>query len=121
MRLEAACLFTLTLWAVNATHSSWTWFVALLLVPDVSIVGYTFGPRVGAVAYNVGHLFVWPVGLLIAGLSHHVPLATTAALSWIAHIAFDHAAGYGLKLPTGFEYTALGPIGRARAGSGASR
>jgi len=113
IRVEAACVFLTTLWAVGAAHGSWLWFFGLFLVPDLSMVGYCFGPRAGAVIYNVGHLFAWPAALLVAGLSSHAPLATTAALSWIGHIAFDHAAGYGLKLPDGFEHTALGPIGRA--------
>lgn len=30
-----------------------------------------------------------------------------------AHVGFDRALGYGLKLPTGFKDTHLGRIGRA--------
>lgn len=115
IRVDAAAIVVLTLWAVSATNSRWRWFFALFLLPDLSMIGYVFGPRVGAVAYNIGHLYAWPVGLLATGLACHASFATTAALSWIAHIAFDNVVGYGLKLPTGFEYTALGPIGRARA------
>ena len=115
VRGDAAALLGLTLWAVTITHSSWMWFVALFLLPDLSMLGYLFGPRVGATTYNAGHLYAWPVGLLACGLAWHAPLATTAALSWIAHIAFDNVLGYGLKLPTGFEHTLYGPIGRARA------
>ena len=115
VRADAAAIVVLTLWAVSATNSSWIWFFALFLLPDLSMIGYVFGPRVGAVAYNIGHLNAWPVGLLTTGLVFHAPFATTAALSWIAHIAFDNVLGYGLKLPSGFQYTALGPIGRARA------
>lgn len=118
IRGDAAAIAVLTLWAVSATNSSWIWFFALLLLPDLSMIGYVFGPRVGAVTYNAGHLYMWPVGLLTAGLAYHAPFATVAGLSWIAHIAVDNAVGYGLKLPTGFEYTSLGPIGRARAMSG---
>jgi hypothetical protein len=115
VRGDAAAILVLTLWAVTGTHSSWIWFFALFLVPDLSMLGYVFGPRVGATTYNAGHLYAWPVGLLAAGLASHASLATTAALSWIAHIAFDNVVGYGLKLPTGFEHTMYGPIGRARA------
>ena len=118
IRTDAAAIAVLTLWAVSATHSSWTWFFALLLLPDLSMLGYVFGPRVGAATYNAGHLYVWPVGLLAAGLAYHAPFVTVAGLSWIAHIAVDNAVGYGLKLRTGFEYTALGPIGRVRATTG---
>ena len=103
IRADAAAILVLTLWAVSATNSSWIWFFALFLLPDLSMIGYAFGPRVGAVAYNVGHWYAWPVGLLAAGLACHASRAPTAALSWIAHIAFDNVLGYGLKLPTGFD------------------
>jgi hypothetical protein len=115
IRADAAAVAVVTLWAVSTTNGSWMWFFALFLLPDLSMIGYVFGARVGAVAYNLGHMYAWPVGLLAASLTCHASFATTAALSWIAHIAFDNVLGYGLKLPTGFEYTALGPIGRARA------
>ena len=114
IRADAAALLMVTLWAVAATSGSWIWFVALFLVPDLSMVGYLFGPRVGAATYNAGHLYAWPAGLLAAGLAYHTSWTTTAALSWIAHIAFDNVLGYGLKLPNGFELTMYGPIGRQR-------
>jgi len=115
IRADAAALLVITLWGVTTTNSSWTWFFVLILAPDLSMLGYVFGPRVGAITYNAGHLYAWPVALLAAGLASHASLATTAALSWIAHIALDNVVGYGLKLPIGFEYTVYGPIGRARA------
>ena len=115
IRADAAALFIVALWVVTATHSSWMCFLALFLAPDLSMIGYVFGPRVGAVTYNGAHLYAWPVGLLAAGLTYHAPFTTTAALSWIAHIALDNVVGYGLKLPIGFEHTVYGPIGRAGA------
>jgi hypothetical protein len=99
---------------MTVTNSSWVWFFVLFLVPDVSMAGYVFGSRAGAVVYNTGHMYAWPLGLLVIGLAGHHSFTTTAALTWIAHIGFDHALGYGLKLRTAFEETALGPIGRSR-------
>lgn len=121
IRADAAALFGVTLWACGATHISWLGFFALFLVPDLSMIGYVFGPRVGAVTYNAGHLYAWPVGLLAAGLTCHSPWTTTAALSWIAHIAFDNVVGYGLKTRVGFEHTIYGPIGRASARTAPTR
>lgn len=115
IRADAAAIFIATLWAVHVTHGSWTWFFAVFLVPDLSMAGYLFGRRVGAAAYNAGHMFAWPLMLLAVGLAAHGSAITTAALSWTGHIGFDHAMGYGAKLPTSFEHTALGLIGRSRA------
>ena len=78
VRADAAVLLVITLWAVTATNGSWIWFLALFLAPDLSMIGYVFGPRVGAVTYNAGHLYAWPAGLLAAGVVYHPSLATTA-------------------------------------------
>lgn len=114
IRADSLAVFGAAVSAVAMVHGSWTWFIALFLVPDVSMSGYLFGSRAGAVAYNTGHMFAWPLALLAMGIVGHGAITTTAALSWIAHIAFDHALGYGAKLPGGFEQTTLGPIGRSR-------
>jgi hypothetical protein len=37
------------------------------------------------------------------------------AATLIAHVGMDRAAGYGLKLPSSFQDTHLGRIGRAKA------
>ena len=114
IRADALAIVVAAVWAMTVTHGSWVWFFVLFLVPDVSMTGYLFGSRAGAIAYNLGHMFAWPVALLAIALATHRSFTTTAALSWISHIAFDHALGYGVKLPTSFEQTSLGPIGRSR-------
>lgn len=89
---------------------SWLLFAILFLLPDLSFVAYRAGPRVGAMAYNAMHTYAIPlllaIALLLAGASLAVPLI------WIAHIGMDRALAYGLKNPTGFGSTHLGPIGR---------
>ena len=117
IRADAIGVLAATLWAVRVTHGSWAWFFALL-VPDLSMAGYLFGSRAGAAVYNTGHMYAWPLALLAIGLTGKSPLTTTAGLSWITHIAVDQVVGYGLKLPTMFEHTVLGPIGRARRSTG---
>src|SRR3954463_7685032 len=41
-------------------------FLLLLIVPDVSMIGYVRGPRVGAIVYNVAHDLV--TGVALTGL-----------------------------------------------------
>ncbi|MER9298318.1 DUF4260 domain-containing protein [Mesorhizobium sp. M0621] len=91
---------------------SWWLFGLLILAPDLSMFGYLAGPRVGALAYNALHILIVPVLLLLAGHMGGNAAAMAVALIWIAHIAIDRALGYGLKLPTGFQDTHLGRIGR---------
>lgn len=93
---------------------SWWLFGLLILAPDLSMLGYLGGPRIGAIAYNALHILIVPLLLLLVGhLSGHA-VASAVALTWVIHIAIDRALGYGLKLPTGFHDTHLGRIGRKR-------
>ena len=91
---------------------SWLLFALLFLLPDISIAGYLAGPQRGAAIYNAMHTYAAPlllgVGATVAANSVLVAIATI----WFAHIAFDRALGYGLKLESGFKHTHLGVIGR---------
>jgi hypothetical protein len=92
----------------------WWGFVLLLIVPDVSMVGYLRGPRVGAILYNLVHDLA--TGVAVAGLGlaiGSVPLAAAGAIL-VAHSGMDRIAGYGLKYPDAFRHTHLGWIGRDR-------
>ncbi len=46
---------------------SWWLFALLILAPDLSMLGYLAGPRVGAVAYNAFHILIVPLLLALAG------------------------------------------------------
>ena len=82
-------------------------FVALILAPDVSLLGYLAGGRAGAVAYDFAHTLSVPLVLGLAGYLAGSDLVVAIALVWIAHIGVDRAIGYGLKYPTGFKDTHL--------------
>jgi hypothetical protein len=85
------------------------WLLAVLaLAPDVSMVGYLAGPRIGSYAYNLLHTYVLPLALGGAGLWLGAPLATQVAAIWTGHIGADRLFGYGLKHASGFKSTHLG-------------
>ncbi|MGB3544692.1 DUF4260 domain-containing protein [Rubrivirga sp.] len=111
LRLEGAVLFALAAWGFAQTGTSWWWFGGLLLAPDLAMVGYLRGPRLGAATYNAAHTYAAPalLALAIPVWSFALPLA----LIWVAHIGMDRMLGYGLKLPTEFQDTHLGRVGRA--------
>jgi len=100
--------------AYGAWGSGWGLFAALFLVPDISMLGYLAGPRVGAACYNAGHSYLGPALLGAAGLGVGQPLAVAIALIWVAHIGFDRMLGYGLKYSTAFGHTHLGLVGKLR-------
>jgi hypothetical protein len=112
LRAEAVALLLAGVVAYLALGGSGWWLLLLLLAPDVSMVGYLSGPRVGATTYNAVHNLA--VGLAALGLGWILavaPLALVGAIL-VAHVGMDRALGYGLKLPTDFRDTHLGRIGR---------
>lgn len=112
LRLENAALAALAIGAYWQLGASWWLFAALILVPDIALLGYLRGPKVGALAYNAAHSWIGPVLAGAAGSLWQHPLAISLALIWAAHIGLDRALGYGLKHQTGFSDTHLGRIGR---------
>jgi hypothetical protein len=91
----------------------WWAFVLLLIVPDVSMVGYLRGPRVGAVIYNLAHDVATGVAIGGVGLAVGIVPVAAAGAILVAHSGMDRLAGYGLKLPSSFQDTHLGRIGRS--------
>lgn len=74
----------------------------------------TCAARVWGAVYNLGHTWLLPGILAIAGLVVGEGAAGSIALIWFGHIGVDRLLGYGLKLPTAFQDTHLGRIGRNR-------
>ena len=114
LRIEGVAAFAAGLTIFVATGGPWLLAVPLLLVPDVSAVGYLAGPRLGAFTYNLVHN--WATGLVVLGLGawSGIGWVILAGAILIAHVGMDRAAGYGLKLPTSFHETHLGRIGKDR-------
>lgn len=113
LRLEGAVVLAAALAAYFSFGGGWGWLAALSLVPDVTLLGYLAGPRVGAALYNAGHSYLGPALLAAAGLVATTPALWLGALIWVAHVGFDRALGYGLKHASGFRDTHLGRVGRA--------
>ncbi|WP_417279916.1 DUF4260 domain-containing protein [Celeribacter sp.] len=116
-RLEGALIFAICLimlWTMGTPLPLWA-MVLLFFAPDLSFAGYAFGPRVGAIAYNLTHLYASGAGVALFGWLGEAPVSTALGLLWIAHAGFDRALGYGLKSSQGFEITHLGRIGKTKA------
>lgn len=98
------------------------WAVLLLaFAPDLSMVGYLAGPRVGARTYNAVDTYVAPLLLAAVGSLLGSPPAVLLAVIWAGHVGVDRALGYGLKYPTAFGDThldRLAPTGGPSADEG---
>jgi hypothetical protein len=111
LRIEAIALLTASIWLFADQHVHWWLYPLLLLVPDVSMVGYLRDTKLGALTYNLGHSEVAPVVVLAAGVvAVSKALLVTAAI-WFGHIGMDRAMGYGLKYSDSFKHTHLSDLG----------
>jgi len=112
LRLEALALFVAGVLLYLQLNGNALWLLPLLLSPDISMVGYLGGPRLGAITYNLAHNLA--TALLVLGIGWFAVIAPLALLGalLLAHVGMDRTLGYGLKLPTDFRDTHLGRIGR---------
>ncbi|WP_179283072.1 MULTISPECIES: DUF4260 domain-containing protein [Paenibacillus] len=74
----------------------WLFFV-LLFVPDLTMLGYAMNKKIGAIVYNFGHTFIFPLLLALSYLYFSNDYLLLGAIIWIAHICLDRAIGAGLK------------------------
>ena len=82
-------------------------FFLLLLVPDITMVGYLVNPKIGAIIYNMGHSFLLPLLLVFAYFFLPEPYLLITANIWAAHICIDRFLGFGLKYTGNFKETHL--------------
>lgn len=113
LRLEGLCIFAAAMLANSKLGFSWDIFALFFFAPDISLIGYLAGPRIGAITYNSGHSYIGVIVCLVAGYFLPAPTLSFAGIIWCAHIGFDRALGFGLKYPAEFGFTHLGLIGRS--------
>jgi hypothetical protein len=107
LRTEGVALLALSVLLYRVNGESWLLFGALLFAPDLSMLGYLAGPKVGAAIYNAFHTYGIPAVVGALGMIFASPVVVAVALIWFAHIGMDRTVGYGLKYPTSFKDTHL--------------
>jgi hypothetical protein len=107
LRVEGVALLALSVLLYRVNGESWLLFGVLLLAPDLSMLGYFAGPKVGAAIYNAFHTYAIPAVVGALGMVFASPLMVAVALIWFAHIGMDRTVGYGLKYPSSFKDTHL--------------
>ncbi len=111
LKLEEVGLFLLAVYFFSTLNFAWWWFPLLLLAPDIGMIGYALGTKVGAYTYNILHHRLTASIVAIYGVSFQNEYLQLAALILFAHISMDRIFGYGLKHTTGFKYTHLETLG----------
>lgn len=106
VRAEGLAAFGVSLLLYARLDAPWLLFL-LWPAPDLSLVGFLAGPKIGSALYNLVHTYLGPVILLVVALVLDAPLALALALIWISHIGADRLIGFGLKYPEAFRETHL--------------
>jgi hypothetical protein len=107
LRAEGGIVFVVSILLYGEIRANWILFVLLVLAPDLSILGYLFGVRLGTGVYNFFHVLVPPLLLIALSIFLKQFWLLPFGLIWTAHIGADRLLGFGLKYPTRFRDTHL--------------
>lgn len=110
LKSEELIQFLAAIYLFSRLNFAWWWFPALLLLPDISMVGYLINPAVGAVLYNVAHHKGLGIVIGLLGLMMGSQNLMLAGVILFAHSSMDRVAGYGLKYFDSFKHTSLGSL-----------
>lgn len=107
LRVEGLAVLGIAIGAYFALDGPIWMLVVLALAPDLSMLGYLTGPRLGSLSYNVVHTYTLPLVLGGVGFWVDSRMGLLIALIWAGHIGADRLFGYGLKFESGFKDTHL--------------
>jgi len=110
LHLEGGTVLAGSVLLYSLQGGNWLLYALLLLAPDLSMLGYLAGNKIGASIYNLIHTYPLPALLAAYGLLGHNALALALALIWSSHIGGDRLLGFGLKYPTEFKDTHLAHV-----------
>lgn len=98
--------------ALSFLKVEWWYYLILFLGPDISMLGYLLGNRIGAACYNSFHHKGIALVLLVTGSIYANWMLQVTGLILFGHSSMDRIFGYGLKYNEGFKFTHLGTVGK---------
>ena len=113
LRLEGLVLLIATIIAFAGQHQRWWLYPALLLAPDIFMLGYLADTKVGAFFYNLGHSYFAPALMILFSWRSESKVNLAIGIIWLGHIGWDRLLGYGLKYDSSFKHTHLGNLDKA--------
>jgi len=112
IQLEELAMLLLSIYLFSKLSFAWWWYLVLILAPDLSMLGYLFGNKAGAIAYNLVHHKAVAIAVYITGVTMQNEVLQFTGLILFGHSSMDRMFGYGLKTYNGFKFTHLGEIGK---------
>jgi hypothetical protein len=104
-RLEGLTIFLFSLLFYNFFGGNWLLFILLILLPDISMVGYIKNKKLGAFIYNLVHNYILGLVIILIAMSLQNILVLEIGVILLAHVGMDRFFGFGLKYPSQFKDT----------------
>ena len=111
IKIEEAAQFVLSIALFAKLPFVWWIYPALVLLPDLSMIGYAVNARIGAFIYNLVHHKAFAIAVGVVGLFWANNYLLLAGVILFGHSSIDRMLGYGMKYARGFTYTHLGEVG----------
>lgn len=108
LKFEEAAMFGVSIFIFAQTSFEWWWYPALILMPDIGMIGYAAGPKAGAVSYNIFHHKGIAIAVFCLGWYLSSSWLELAGIILFGHASMDRIFGYGLKYRDSFHHTHLG-------------
>ncbi|RSK41877.1 DUF4260 domain-containing protein [Mangrovimonas spongiae] len=112
IKIEELFMLILSIYMFSILPFSWWWFLVLILLPDIGMLGYLVNTKVGAVCYNICHHKGIAIAIYLLGIWWHSDVLRLVGVIIFGHASLDRIFGYGLKYLDNFKHTHLGKIGR---------
>ena len=110
IKLEELGQFLFAVFLFNQLDYPWWVFLACILLPDLSMLGYLINTKIGAWVYNFFQHKLLGLLVLMVGIWYEHDLLSVTGVVLFAHAAMDRVFGYGLKFQDDFKHTHLGWI-----------
>ncbi len=111
LQIEEAALLIVSIYALYFLKVEWWYYLLLVLAPDISMLGYLAGNKVGAVVYNIFHHKGVAILMFLFGIVAQLWIVQVIGILLFGHSSMDRMFGYGLKYFSGFKHTHLRKIG----------
>lgn len=108
LKLEELATLGFSIFLFNQTEYVWWIYLALILVPDIGMIGYLINTKIGAITYNLFHHKGIALCILILGYYYSIEWIVLTGIILFGHSAMDRMFGYGLKYEDSFKHTHLG-------------
>ncbi|MBO6524473.1 MAG: DUF4260 domain-containing protein [Balneolaceae bacterium] len=112
LKLEELAMFGFSIFLFNQTEYAWWVYLALILAPDIGMIGYAINAKIGALTYNLFHHKGIALSILILGYYYSLEWLVLTGIILFGHAALDRMLGYGLKYEDSFKHTHLGWLNR---------